>query len=95
MHAYYHYACIRGACKFQIIPLTLSDSYTWEPAPEFGGEGDAPCPRAGHAAAVVGTRIYIWSGRDGYKKVWNSQVHTHNTQTACEQKCYRPPTPIS
>ena len=31
-------------------------------------------PRAGSCAAVVGTRMYIWSGRDGYKKVWNSQV---------------------
>ena len=62
------------------LAFTFSlDSYTWEPTPEFSGEGDAPCPRAGHAAAIVGTRIYIWSGRDGYKKVWNSQVYTHNT----------------
>ena len=57
--------------------ISHSDTYAWEPMPEFTGEGDAPCPRAGHAAAVVGTRIYVWSGRDGYKKVWNSQVPTH------------------
>lgn len=40
----------------------------------FSVEADAPCPRAGYAAAIVGRRMYIWSGRDGYKKVWNSQV---------------------
>uniref|UniRef100_A0A914H9Y6 Fibronectin type-III domain-containing protein n=1 Tax=Globodera rostochiensis TaxID=31243 RepID=A0A914H9Y6_GLORO len=33
-----------------------------------------PVPRAGHSAAVINKRIYIWSGRDGYRKLWNSQV---------------------
>lgn len=33
-----------------------------------------PGPRAGHCAVVVGTRLYIWSGRDGYRKAWNNQV---------------------
>uniref|UniRef100_A0A183BIZ3 Fibronectin type-III domain-containing protein n=1 Tax=Globodera pallida TaxID=36090 RepID=A0A183BIZ3_GLOPA len=33
-----------------------------------------PVPRAGHSAAVINKRIYIWSGRDGYRKMWNSQV---------------------
>ncbi|XP_064417880.1 host cell factor 2 isoform X1 [Latimeria chalumnae] len=33
-----------------------------------------PRPRAGHCAAAVGTRLYIWSGRDGYRKAWTSQV---------------------
>ena len=47
--------------------------------PDYSSESEAPAPRAGHAAAVVGTRIYIWSGRDGYKKVWNSQVHLGHT----------------
>ena len=27
-----------------------------------------------HTAAVVGTRMYVWNGRDGYKKVWNNQI---------------------
>ena len=36
---------------------------------------DALGPRAGACAAVVGTRMYVWSGRDGYKKVWNNQVY--------------------
>lgn len=49
----------------------------WEVCPGYPDSEEqeqAPCPRAGHAAAVVGTRMYVWSGRDGYKKVWNSQV---------------------
>uniref|UniRef100_G1KS35 Host cell factor C2 n=1 Tax=Anolis carolinensis TaxID=28377 RepID=G1KS35_ANOCA len=33
-----------------------------------------PGPRAGHCAVVVGTRLYVWSGRDGYRKAWNNQV---------------------
>ncbi|KAM4901691.1 host cell factor 2 isoform 2-T2 [Sylvia borin] len=33
-----------------------------------------PGPRAGHCAVAVGTRLYIWSGRDGYRKAWNNQV---------------------
>ncbi|KAL7072380.1 hypothetical protein ACQ4LE_008714 [Meloidogyne hapla] len=33
-----------------------------------------PGSRAGHSAVVINRRLYIWSGRDGYKKAWNSQV---------------------
>ncbi|XP_054487875.1 host cell factor 2 isoform X3 [Agelaius phoeniceus] len=33
-----------------------------------------PGPRAGHCAVAIGTRLYIWSGRDGYRKAWNNQV---------------------
>ncbi|XP_074481386.1 host cell factor 2 isoform X3 [Sebastes fasciatus] len=33
-----------------------------------------PRARAGHSAATVGSRLYIWSGRDGYRKSWNYQV---------------------
>ncbi|XP_075065398.1 host cell factor 2 [Mixophyes fleayi] len=33
-----------------------------------------PRPRAGHCAITIGKRLYIWSGRDGYKKAWNYQV---------------------
>ncbi|CAF96292.1 unnamed protein product [Tetraodon nigroviridis] len=34
----------------------------------------SPRARAGHCAVAVGSRIYIWSGRDGYRKSWNYQV---------------------
>uniref|UniRef100_A0A1A7XN68 Host cell factor C2 n=1 Tax=Iconisemion striatum TaxID=60296 RepID=A0A1A7XN68_9TELE len=33
-----------------------------------------PKARAGHCAASIGSRLYIWSGRDGYRKSWNYQV---------------------
>ncbi|XP_020838039.1 host cell factor 2 isoform X2 [Phascolarctos cinereus] len=33
-----------------------------------------PRPRAGHCAVAIGTRLYFWSGRDGYKKAMNNQV---------------------
>lgn len=33
-----------------------------------------PKARAGHCATGVGSRLYIWSGRDGYRKSCNYQV---------------------
>lgn len=33
-----------------------------------------PRARAGHCATAVGSRLYIWSGRDAYRKSWNYQV---------------------
>lgn len=57
----------------------IIDSMTWELCPSYKEAEDseeAPCPRAGHCAAVVGTRMYVWSGRDAYKRVWNTQVYT-------------------
>lgn len=48
-----------------------------------------PRPRAGHCAVSIRTRLYIWSGRDGYRKSWNYQV-------CCKDLWYleteRPPT---
>ncbi|XP_055334041.1 host cell factor 1-like [Paramacrobiotus metropolitanus] len=40
----------------------------------FGEKTEFPRARAGHCAAIVHNRMYIWSGRDGYKKVDNKQV---------------------
>lgn len=57
--------------------IITTDSMTWELCPtykEVEDSEEAPCPRAGHCAAIVGTRMYIWSGRDAYKRVWNTQV---------------------
>lgn len=53
------------------------DINAWEVCPPFPEKDDneeVPCPRAGHTAAAVDTRMYVWSGRDGYKKLWNNQV---------------------
>ncbi|XP_055087694.1 host cell factor 2 isoform X2 [Periophthalmus magnuspinnatus] len=33
-----------------------------------------PRARAGHCAVTVGSRLYMWSGRDGYRKSWSYQV---------------------
>ena len=33
-----------------------------------------PRARAGHCAVAIHSRLWIWSGRDGYRKAWNNQV---------------------
>nr|CAB3251996.1 host cell factor 1-like [Phallusia mammillata] len=37
---------------------------------------DESCPRAraGHSSVNINSRLYLWSGRDGYRKAWNNQV---------------------
>ncbi|XP_059614278.1 host cell factor 1-like [Phlebotomus argentipes] len=35
---------------------------------------NVPRARAGHCAVSIHSRLYIWSGRDGYRKAWNNQV---------------------
>lgn len=37
-------------------------------------EDALPRARAGHCSVSIHTRLYIWSGRDGYRKAWNNQV---------------------
>lgn len=51
------------------------DTLAWEPLAIDSTDSDA-CPRAraGHSACEINTRLYIWSGRDGYRKAWNNQV---------------------
>ncbi|KAG2459916.1 TRXR1 reductase, partial [Polypterus senegalus] len=53
------------------------NSMVWsclEPEMQEDGKKSGPRPRAGHCAATIGSRLYIWSGRDGYRKAWNYQV---------------------
>ncbi|XP_023668423.2 host cell factor 2 [Paramormyrops kingsleyae] len=54
------------------------DTMTWTslgpPEPEAEGSSSGPRARAGHCATTIGSRLYIWSGRDGYRKSWNYQV---------------------
>lgn len=45
----------------------------WIPLRHFCTD-DAPRARSGHCAAAMGDRMYIWSGRDGYRKAWSNQV---------------------
>uniref|UniRef100_A0A8C6UEE9 Host cell factor C2 n=1 Tax=Neogobius melanostomus TaxID=47308 RepID=A0A8C6UEE9_9GOBI len=51
-----------------------------EPQMESGGPqvedpyALVPRARAGHCTVTVGSRLYVWSGRDGYRKSWSYQV---------------------
>jgi host cell factor len=85
-------------CTNSLACLNLT-TMKWEETPDFVDKDDvedAPCPRAGHTAAAVDTRLYIWSGRDGYKKVWNNQVRAPQ-QVCCNDLWYleteMPPAP--
>lgn len=37
-------------------------------------EDNIPRARAGHCSVSINSRLYVWSGRDGYRKAWNNQV---------------------
>ncbi len=37
-------------------------------------EDNIPRARAGHCSVAINNRLYVWSGRDGYRKAWNNQV---------------------
>ncbi|XP_058629865.1 host cell factor 2 isoform X2 [Onychostoma macrolepis] len=96
---------VKWVCTNSLSMLNL-DTMTWhELTPEEHQQGSAsdiqlgeqeegnahwPKARAGHCAVTVGTRLYVWSGRDGYKKYNNYQV-------CCKDLWYleteRPPTP--
>lgn len=46
-------------------------------------EDNIPKARAGHSAVGIHTRMYVWSGRDGYRKAWNNQVSTGSILVLC------------
>ncbi|XP_067855446.1 host cell factor 1-like isoform X2 [Heptranchias perlo] len=50
------------------------DGSIWTPVVSDTLEDNVPRARAGHCAVAIHTRLYIWSGRDGYRKAWNNQV---------------------
>ncbi|XP_010573570.1 PREDICTED: host cell factor 1-like, partial [Haliaeetus leucocephalus] len=60
-------------CTNTLACLNL-DSMAWEPILMDTLEDNVPRARAGHCAVAITTRLYIWSGRDGYRKAWNNQV---------------------
>uniref|UniRef100_A0A158PB36 Fibronectin type-III domain-containing protein n=1 Tax=Angiostrongylus cantonensis TaxID=6313 RepID=A0A158PB36_ANGCA len=61
-------------CTNDLSSLNL-DTMVWESTSHVFDE-NLPRARAGHCSAVINNRIYIWSGRDGYRKAWNNQVCT-------------------
>lgn len=46
----------------------------WETVLMDSVEENIPRARAGHCSVAINSRLYIWSGRDGYRKAWNNQV---------------------
>ena len=46
----------------------------WETAATEKYEDQMPRARAGHCSVGIHTRLFVWSGRDGYRKAWNNQV---------------------
>ncbi|XP_039282665.1 host cell factor 1-like [Nilaparvata lugens] len=60
-------------CTNQLASLNL-ESMWWEELIIETEEENIPRARAGHCAVGVHCRVYVWSGRDGYRKAWNNQV---------------------
>ncbi|GAB6029897.1 Host cell factor 1 [Chamberlinius hualienensis] len=60
-------------CTNSLACLNL-ESMEWQSLTAEGSEDAVPRARAGHCAVAIHTRLYIWSGRDGYRKAWNNQV---------------------
>jgi len=62
------------------------ETNAWELLGQECSDDNVPRARAGHCAVTVNTRMYIWSGRDGYRKAWNNQVCCKDLwclETAC------------
>ncbi|XP_036388526.1 host cell factor 1b isoform X1 [Megalops cyprinoides] len=76
-------------CTNTLACLNL-DTMTWESVLMDTLEDNIPRARAGHCSVAINSRLYVWSGRDGYRKAWNNQV-------CCKDLWYleteRPPAP--
>lgn len=60
-------------CTNTLASLNL-ENMTWDNIAVDKFEECVPRARAGHSAVAIQTRLYIWSGRDGYRKTWNNQI---------------------
>lgn len=60
-------------CTNNLACLNL-ESMSWETPSMEVFEDAIPRARAGHCAVAIHSRLWIWSGRDGYRKAWNNQV---------------------
>ena len=60
-------------CTNTLAVLNL-DNMMWETVTTESFDENSPRARAGHCAVGISSRLYIWSGRDGYRKAWNNQV---------------------
>uniref|UniRef100_A0A672MGV2 Host cell factor 1 n=1 Tax=Sinocyclocheilus grahami TaxID=75366 RepID=A0A672MGV2_SINGR len=60
-------------CTNTLACLNL-DSMSWETILMDMLEDNIPRARAGHCTVAINNRLFVWSGRDGYRKAWNNQV---------------------
>lgn len=60
-------------CSNTLSCLDL-EQMIWETVDESTNEESWPRNRAGHSAIGIYGRLYIYSGRDGYRKAWNNQI---------------------
>ncbi|KAM3878391.1 host cell factor 1a [Diretmus argenteus] len=60
-------------CTNTLACLNL-DTMCWETVLMDTLEDNIPRARAGHCSVAINSRLYVWSGRDGYRKAWNNQV---------------------
>ncbi|XP_037952738.1 host cell factor isoform X3 [Teleopsis dalmanni] len=60
-------------CTNTLAVLDL-DTMSWANVTLDTLEENVPRARAGHCAVGIQSRLYVWSGRDGYRKAWNNQV---------------------
>ncbi|XP_045121414.1 host cell factor 2-like isoform X3 [Portunus trituberculatus] len=60
-------------CTNTLACLNL-ESMAWEDVLMDKFEEQMPRARAGHCSVGIHTRLFVWSGRDGYRKAWNNQV---------------------
>ncbi len=60
-------------CTNSVGSLNL-ETLCWETLGTEVFEDNLPRARAGHSAVHINNRLFIWSGRDGYRKAWNNQV---------------------
>ena len=60
-------------CTNNLTSLNM-DNMTWEVLSLDVYDDAVPRARAGHCAVAIHSRLWVWSGRDGYRKAWNNQV---------------------
>lgn len=51
-----------------------SETMAWDNGFTEKYEEQMPRARAGHCSVGIHSRLFVWSGRDGYRKAWNNQV---------------------
>jgi len=77
--------CLRhGVLREVSRPVLCLDTMIWEPLAMETLEDALPRARAGHSAVAIHSRLFIWSGRDGYRKAWNNQVPVHQIQCSSD-----------